>query len=181
MTIKRARNRLSIMNNKTLNRVLLITAFTSVIFLSITISDYADRLDKQKTHNKEMKEYYRKNLTKFKENSRKEIKRLKDKLENHKHKPCFTVGRASWYGSGSKTASGDRFNPNGLTAAVMDKSLFGKYARVTNVLSNKSVVVKLNDTGNFGRLGRVIDLSKGAFQKIGSLNSGVIKVKVEVL
>jgi rare lipoprotein A len=52
--------------------------------------------------------------------------------------------------------------------------------RVTNVANGKSVVVKVNDRGNFPR-GRVIDLSKAAFSSIGNTRSGLIKVSLEVI
>ncbi|MNY57054.1 RlpA-like protein precursor [compost metagenome] len=57
---------------------------------------------------------------------------------------------------------------------------FGSMVRVTNVANGKSVVVKVNDRGNFPR-GRVIDLSKAAFSSIGNTRSGLIKVKLEVM
>jgi rare lipoprotein A len=72
---------------------------------------------------------------------------------------------ASFYGneSGSKTASGQRFNQNALTAA--HRSLpFGTKLRVTH--GGRSVVVTINDRGPFIR-GRVLDLSTGAARAIG--------------
>jgi rare lipoprotein A len=88
-------------------------------------------------------------------------------------------GMASFYGneSGSKTASGQRFNQNAMTAA--HRSLpFGTRLRVTH--GSSSVVVTINDRGPFIR-GRVLDLSKGAASAIGLTSRGVGKVYAEVL
>ena len=88
-------------------------------------------------------------------------------------------GMASYYGneSGSKTASGQRFNQNALTAA--HRSLpFGTKLRVTH--GGRSVVVTVNDRGPFIR-GRVIDLSTGAARVIGLTAAGVGRVTAEVI
>ena len=89
------------------------------------------------------------------------------------------AGRASFYGneSGSKTASGQRFNQNAMTAA--HRSLpFGTKLRVTH--RGQSVVVTINDRGPFIR-GRVLDLSKGAAHAIGLTGAGVGHVTAEVV
>jgi rare lipoprotein A len=88
-------------------------------------------------------------------------------------------GMASYYGneSGSKTASGQRFNQNALTAA--HRSLpFGTKLRVTH--GGQSVVVTINDRGPFIR-GRVLDLSTGAARAVGLTSAGVGRVVAEVL
>jgi peptidoglycan lytic transglycosylase len=88
-------------------------------------------------------------------------------------------GMASFYGneSGSKTASGQRFNQNALTAA--HRSLpFGTKLRVTH--GGRSVVVTINDRGPFIR-GRVLDLSTGAARAIGLTSAGVGRVTAEVV
>jgi len=88
-------------------------------------------------------------------------------------------GMASFYGneSGSKTASGQRFNQNALTAA--HRSLpFGTKLRVTH--GGRSVVVTINDRGPFVR-GRVLDLSTGAARAIGLTSAGVGRVTAEVV
>jgi rare lipoprotein A len=88
-------------------------------------------------------------------------------------------GMASFYGneSGSKTASGQRFNQNDLTAA--HRSLpFGTKLRVTH--GGRSVVVTINDRGPFIR-GRVLDLSTGAARAIGLTSAGVGRVTAEVV
>ncbi len=86
-------------------------------------------------------------------------------------------GIASFYGSesGSRTASGEHFNQNAMTAAHRTLP-FGTKVRVTH--GSRSVVVTINDRGPFIR-GRVIDLSKGAARAIG-LN-GIGHVTAEVL
>jgi rare lipoprotein A len=87
-------------------------------------------------------------------------------------------GVASYYGneSGSRTASGQRFNQNAMTAA--HRSLpFGTKLKVTH--SGRSVVVTVNDRGPFIR-GRVLDLSKGAAHAIGLTGRGVGRVVAEV-
>ena len=89
------------------------------------------------------------------------------------------AGKASYYGSesGSRTASGQRFNQNAMTAA--HRSLpFGTKLRVTH--RGQSVVVTVNDRGPFIR-GRVLDLSKGAARAIGLTGAGVGHVTAEVI
>ncbi len=89
-------------------------------------------------------------------------------------------GMASYYGNelaGRRTASGVRFNPQGMTAA--HRSLpFGTKLRVTH--GGRSVVVTINDRGPFVR-GRVLDLSKGAAQAIGMTGRGVGRVVAEAM
>jgi len=88
-------------------------------------------------------------------------------------------GMASYYGneSGSRTASGARFNQNAMTCA--HRSLpFGTRLRVTH--GDRSVVVTVNDRGPFIR-GRVLDLSTGAARAIGLTGAGVGRVTAEVV
>ncbi|MGY8681430.1 septal ring lytic transglycosylase RlpA family protein [Bradyrhizobium sp. UFLA05-153] len=88
-------------------------------------------------------------------------------------------GMASYYGneSGSRTASGARFNQNAMTAA--HRSLpFGTKLRVTH--GGQSVIVTINDRGPFVR-GRVLDLSTGAARAIGLTGAGVGRVTAEVV
>ena len=88
-------------------------------------------------------------------------------------------GKASFYGneSGSKTASGQRFNQNAMTAA--HRSLpFGTKLRVT--YRGQSVVVTINDRGPFIK-GRVLDLSTGAARAVGLTGAGVGHVTAEVI
>lgn len=90
------------------------------------------------------------------------------------------TGLASWYGRkfhGRKTASGETFNMNAMTAA--HRSLpFNCYVKVTNKSNGKSVVVKVNDRGPFHG-NRVLDLSYGAAKEIGLAQSGTGNVTIE--
>lgn len=91
-------------------------------------------------------------------------------------------GMASWYGPGfhgRRTASGERFNQYGMTAAHRSLPL-GTNVKVTNLNNGRSVVVRITDRGPFGG-GRIIDLSKGAARLIGVVQSGVAPVLLEVL
>lgn len=91
-------------------------------------------------------------------------------------------GAASYYGSelaGRPTASGESFDPDRLTAAHRTLP-FGTRVRVTNLRNERSVVVRINDRGPFsGR--RVLDLSYSAAMKIGMLQRGTERVRMEVL
>ncbi|AOK18202.1 hypothetical protein WT26_04580 [Burkholderia cepacia] len=92
------------------------------------------------------------------------------------------TGRASWYGRdfhGRRTANGERFNMNALTAAHRTLPL-SSYIKVTNASSGKWVVVKVNDRGPFKR-GRVLDLSYAAAKMIGLVHAGTGRVKIEGL
>jgi rare lipoprotein A len=76
--------------------------------------------------------------------------------------------RATWYGqelAGNRTASGERFNPNGLTAAHRTLP-FGTCLRVSNPKTGRSVAVRVNDRGPFTK-GVSLDLSHGAARAIG--------------
>ncbi len=97
-------------------------------------------------------------------------------------------GQASWYsrsdpGVQKTTANNEPFNDQGMTAAIWGVR-FGTHLRVTNKANGKSVVVRVNDRGphrRFIRQGRVIDLTKAAFQMISSTKTGLIDVLVEKL
>ena len=91
-------------------------------------------------------------------------------------------GKASYYAMKYQfrtTASGETYNHFSSTAAHRTLP-FGTKVRVTNIANNKSVVVKINDRRPFID-GRVIDLSRSAFDKIADLDLGVIKVTTEVI
>ncbi len=91
-------------------------------------------------------------------------------------------GKATWYGGkfqGRKTASGERFDKRALTAA--HKTLpFGSVVRVTNLANRRSVVVRINDRGPYGK-GRVIDVSEAAARKLKMIRAGVVPVTVEII
>ncbi|WP_211588795.1 septal ring lytic transglycosylase RlpA family protein [Allorhizocola rhizosphaerae] len=81
---------------------------------------------------------------------------------------------ASFYWEPQPTASGERFDPEAMTAA--HKTLpFNTMVRVTNPGNGKSVVVRINDRGPYID-GRCLDLSRGAFRQIANLETGVLKV-----
>ncbi|ALJ16134.1 septal ring lytic transglycosylase RlpA family protein [Sphingopyxis macrogoltabida] len=91
-------------------------------------------------------------------------------------------GMASYYGdelAGNRTASGERFDPDGLTAAHRTLP-FGSMVRVTNTVNGDSVIVRINDRGPFSR-GRVIDVSHAAARQIGMHRSGTARVKLALL
>ena len=91
-------------------------------------------------------------------------------------------GVASYYGNelaGNRTASGERFNPNGLTAAHRSLPL-GTKLRVTNLSNGEDVIVRVNDRGPFAK-SRLIDLSLGAARDIGMVRTGTARVSVEIL
>ncbi|MBK1720951.1 septal ring lytic transglycosylase RlpA family protein [Thiocystis violacea] len=91
-------------------------------------------------------------------------------------------GMASYYHDslhGRKTASGKRYNRNGLTAAHKTLPL-GSKVKVTDTKTGRSIVVKVNDRGPFVK-GRIIDLSRQAARELGIVKRGVAKVEVKVL
>jgi rare lipoprotein A len=88
------------------------------------------------------------------------------------------TGLASWYGSesGNRTANGEHFDPNGLTAAHRTLPM-PVNVRVTNLDNGKSLVVRVNDRGPFAR-GRIIDVSARAAQLLGFYGQGTARVRV---
>lgn len=87
--------------------------------------------------------------------------------------------RVSWYKHGRKTANGEKFNPNLYTVA--HKSLpFGTWVRFTDPETNKRVVARVNDRGPFIR-GREFDLSQGCAIHLGIKDTGVKRLKVEII
>lgn len=92
------------------------------------------------------------------------------------------IGIASYYASkfhGKPTASGEKYNMNDFTAAHPSLP-FQTFVKVTNLKNKKSVIVRINDRGPHVK-SRVIDLSKAAAKKIGLIQSGTAKVKIEVV
>ena len=94
----------------------------------------------------------------------------------------YEIGMASFYADlfqSRKTASGERFDQKAETAA--HKQLpFGTKVKVTNKKNKKSVIVTINDRGPFIK-GRIIDLSKFAFSRIGNLRSGIVDVEIQII
>lgn len=133
----------------------------------------------------------------------KDVQKLRKRqlqLQQEQDKTRFTPtgekqsGQASWYGpgfQGRKTANGERFDTNQLTAAHPSLP-FGSRVKVTNKTNGKSIIVRINDRGPFAvnsngkaiyplrpHPSRVIDLSKAAMDRLGG--SGVIDVDLEIL
>jgi len=91
------------------------------------------------------------------------------------------VGMASYYGrehDGRRTASGEIFDMNGMTAAHRTLP-FGTRVGVTNLANGRQVTVRINDRGPF-RKGRILDLSYGAARRLGIVGRGIAKVRVAV-
>ena len=98
-------------------------------------------------------------------------------------KPIKTwVGNASWYGpefDGKKTANGERFDAESLTAAHPSLP-FGSLVRIVNARNGKFEVVRINDRGPYQE-GREIDVSYRVARKIGLIHSGVSQVRLELM
>lgn len=89
------------------------------------------------------------------------------------------VGYASWYGqelAGNPTANGERFNPNGISAAHKTLPL-PTYVQVTALDTGRTILVRVNDRGPFSN-DRLIDLSFGAAKQLGIDQQGVAGVRV---
>ena len=92
------------------------------------------------------------------------------------------VGNASWYGpefDGKKTADGERFNSESLTAAHPNLP-FGSVVRVVNPRNGKFELVRINDRGPYQE-GREIDVSYRVARKLGLIHAGVNQVRLELL
>ena len=88
-------------------------------------------------------------------------------------------GRASWYGGifhGRKTANGERFDKNELTAAHRTLP-FGTMVCVKSKATRREVTVRINDRGPFAK-GRIIDLSQAAASKLGMIAEGETEVDI---
>ena len=96
--------------------------------------------------------------------------------------PYYETGIASWYGPGfhgNLTANGEVYDMNGISAA--HKTLpFGTIVRVVDLETGRSIVVRINDRGPFVE-GRIIDLSKGAAEKLGMVERGIIQVGLRIV
>nr|WP_320190252.1 septal ring lytic transglycosylase RlpA family protein [uncultured Desulfobacter sp.] len=94
----------------------------------------------------------------------------------------YEIGRASFYADkfqSRKTASGEPFNQKAKTAAHRQLP-FGTKVKVTNKKNKKSVIVTINDRGPFVE-GRIIDLSKFAFSRIGNTRDGILNVEIQIV
>jgi rare lipoprotein A len=97
---------------------------------------------------------------------------VRSKLDTEKY------GLASFY-EDTETANGEKFDPQALTAAHRTLP-FGTKLRVTNVATGRSVTVRVNDRGPFVQ-GRIVDVSYSAAERLGLLEQGVAKVRVDVV
>lgn len=91
-------------------------------------------------------------------------------------------GMASWYGAnhqGKRTANGEKFNMNALTAAHRTLPM-GSMVKVKSLTTGKTVTVRINDRGPFAK-GRIIDVSKAAAQKLGFMSRGTDRVEISVV
>lgn len=90
------------------------------------------------------------------------------------------VGFASWYGPGfrgNRTADGERFDMNALTAAHRTLP-FNSYVRVTDLATGRSVIVRINDRGPY-EAHRIIDLSARAARDLGIADDGTARVRIQ--
>ena len=100
--------------------------------------------------------------------------------------PRVQVGLASWYGPGfhgDKTASGEIFDQREMVAAHRSLPL-GTVVRVTNLENGRGVVLRVIDRGPYGRnyrKGTIIDVSRGAAQRLDFVRDGLVKVRLEVV
>jgi len=101
------------------------------------------------------------------------------RLKNATPTQIASQGVASFYTEGQRTASGEKFDTNDLTAAHPTLP-FGTRLRVTNVATGRSVTVRVNDRGPFVP-GRVVDVSYSAAETLGMVGGGIAKVKLDVV
>jgi rare lipoprotein A len=89
------------------------------------------------------------------------------------------IGHASWYGDelkGKKTANGERFHPDGVTAAHRTLP-FQSHVEVTSLDTGRTIIVRINDRGPYHN-NRIIDLSHGAARQLGMVGHGARLVRV---
>ena len=102
--------------------------------------------------------------------------------QHHSIRGGTETGIASFYAEkyhGKKTASGEIFDMNKLTAAHRTLP-FGQKVRVTNLSNNREVIVRINDRGPYAK-DRIIDVSLAAARKLDIVRSGTAKVRVSVV
>ncbi len=103
------------------------------------------------------------------------------RVVEHDHK-SVQEGRASFYSdvfTGRLTASGERYDPEHMTAAHATLPL-GTWIRVTRIDDGRFVDVRVNDRCGCGA-GRIVDLSRKAARRMDMLHAGVVRVRIEVL
>lgn len=101
--------------------------------------------------------------------------------KNFKNKKIF-IGESSYYADdfhGKITANGETYDMYGLTAAHKTLPL-NTIIKVTNLSNKKTAILRINDRGPYAK-GRILDCSYGAAIKLGFLDQGVTRVKIEVI
>ena len=100
-----------------------------------------------------------------------------------RHQPNYNkTGIASWYGTkfhGKKTANGEIFDMNNLTAAHPTLPI-PSYIRVTNLSNGRNLILRLNDRGPYAH-DRILDLSRKAAEMLGTRQAGTQRVRVQYL
>jgi rare lipoprotein A len=86
---------------------------------------------------------------------------------------------ASWYSAGKRTASGQRFDPNGLTVAHRTLP-FGTKLKLTNPKNGRSIIVTVNDRGPFIK-GTGLDVSRGGAHQLGFIRQGKTRLIMQVM
>lgn len=92
-------------------------------------------------------------------------------------------GQISYYSdslAGNRTANGEIYDPKKLTAASRTLR-FGTRLRVTRIDNGRSVEVRVNDRGPFGRRKRILDVSRAAAEQLDMIRAGVVRARVEVI
>ena len=98
------------------------------------------------------------------------------------------IGKASWYsrqspGINRHTANNEIFNDQDMTCAIWGVS-FNRLVRVTNLANERSIIVRVNDRGphrRYAKKGRLIDLTREAFSRLGAPHDGLMDVVIEFL
>ncbi len=146
---------------------------------SAVLGSSDDNLDADRDYEEKKPVKYGKK-SKFKEEEKIEEDESDDSI--YQKEKFFQTGMASWYGRefhGKKTASGEKFNMNDLTAA--HKTLaFGTILEVKNLDNGKTVKVKINDRGPY-KGERIIDLSYDAAKEIGMVSKGEVLVGINII
>jgi rare lipoprotein A len=91
----------------------------------------------------------------------------------------YQIGWAAWYGPGfhgRRTASGERYNQYGISAAHL-KLRLGTWVRITNRRNGRSIVLRINDRGPYSRR-YILDLSGGAKSALGIGDTAPVKIEV---
>ena len=147
---------------------------------SAVVGSSDDNLDADRDYEEKKASKYGKK-SKFKEEE-KIVEPEESDDSNYQKEKFFQTGMASWYGRefhGKKTASGEKFNMNDLTAA--HKTLaFGTILEVKNLDNGKTVKVKINDRGPY-KGERIIDLSYDAAKEIGMVSKGEVLVGINII